>query len=259
MSNLARDEIHKSLSSAVSAEIADALLAELDQIHVRFSAADFRPAELSGGRFAEVCFRICEHACFGSYKPLGVQLDRTDQLVINLAQTPVAQCDETFRIHILRSMKLLYDLRNKRDVAHLGSSVSPNLSDSTLVLGVANWAASEVVRVYHRCSIEDAQKIVDAIVERSTPLVFDKDGIVRILDPSLSSKQKVLIALYHFHPESVEERKLFQIVEHSHVTRFRNQVLSELHRLAQIDVRDGRALILPPGIVEAESILAGRQ
>lgn len=256
MTTSIRAEIRFSLSTSISAEIADVFLSELDEIHSRFVAADYRPTELSGGRFAEVCFRICEKACFGAYTAMGQQLPRTDQLVSRLAQTPAAQCDETLRIHLPRSMKLLYDLRNKRDVAHLGTSVIPNVPDSTLVLTLANWAASEVIRVFHQCSIDAAQHMADAIVERQTPLVYDKDGIVRVLDPDLNHSQRTLLVLYHRYPDSVGEKELFEIVEHSHSTRYRTGVLQTLHQAAQINFRGGQALILPPGIALAETIIS---
>ncbi|MEX0873481.1 MAG: hypothetical protein WD646_15985 [Actinomycetota bacterium] len=242
-----REEIFASIAAVSSGDLANRLLEEYDELANRFSVADFRPSELSGARFSEAAFRVCQEVCCGKHTPVGRRLPNIDGLVRDLEQTPASKVDDGFRIHIPRTLRVIYDLRNKRDVVHLGEGVSPNLPDATLVLMCASWVMAEVVRISHQCSIEEAQRIVDNLVERQTPLIWTEDDVIRVLKPELVYRDKVLLVLHHLQPERVDERVLFEAVEYSSLSAFRRNVLQRLHDEALIDFRDGAARILPPG------------
>ncbi len=250
-----RDEVRDSIAAAATTSLADRLLAEFDELNNRYYLGDFRPSELSGGRFSEATFRICQQVCFGNHTPLGKKLPNTDDLLRKLEQTPSSSADDTFRVHIPRSLRLIYDLRSKRDVAHLGTGVSPNFSDASLVLACASWVVSEIVRVCHQCDVSTAQSIVDSLIQRRSPLIWTEGDIVRVLNPSLSYADKVLLILYHLQPEWVQEGQLFGWVEYSNPTDFRNKVLRKLHAKALIHHADGKAKILPPGNIHVEQQL----
>ena len=242
-----RAAVHASIAALTTNDLADSLLNELDELTRRFDLGDFQPSELNGGRFAEAAFRICEFVCTGTHTPIGRTLPRVDQLLRTLEQTSAATADDSFRLHIPRSLRLIYDLRNKRDVAHLGVGVSPNFADASLILACASWVTAEIVRISHQCDITMAQTIVDNLVQRRTSLIWTEDDIVRVLDPSLSYRDKVLLILYDLQPDWVEESKLFGWVEYSNMTQFRRSVLGKLHDDALIHYADGSARILPPG------------
>ena len=250
-----REEIRDSIAKAATSGLADKLLEEFDELNRRYYLADFRPSELSGGRFSEASFRICEQVCFGKHTPVKKKLPNVDELVRRLEQTASSLADDTFRLHIPRSLRLIYDLRNKRDVAHLGEGVSPNFTDASLVLACASWVVSEIVRVCHQCDVNTAQSIVDSLIQRRSPLIWTEGDIVRVLKPSLSYADKVLLILHHLQPDWVQEGQLFGWVEYSNPTDFRNKVLRKLHAKALIHYAGGKAKILPPGNVYVEQQL----
>lgn len=254
MSNATRQQVLTGIAAVAGEDLAERLLAEYDEILKRFASGDHRPTELSGGRFAEAAFRICQGACRLNVTLLGRQLPRSDRLCSELEAVPVSTANESFRIHIPRALRTISDFRNKRDVAHLGIGVSPNFADSSLVIAVAGWVLAELVRLTSNCPPKEAQLIVDSLADRRIPLVWQRDDIIRVLQPRLGFREKTLAVLYHFDPASPSDKVLFDAVEYSTLRDYRRNILDRLHEEALLDFRDGIVILLPPGkrIVERD-------
>jgi hypothetical protein len=251
--------IRASLVTLSPEELADSVLREFEELNQRFYLGDFRPSELSGARFCEAAIRVCQHTCLPPYTPLGRTLPGMDKLLPTLEATPASPTKDSFRIHIPRAVRLIYDFRSKRDVAHLGKGVSPNFADATLVVACSSWILAEMVRISHQCDIATAQIMVDELVERRTPLLWTEGDVTRVLDPELSYQNQALLILHHFDPDRIEERKLFEWIEYSTFSDFKSKVLRQLHEKALIDYRNGAARILPPGNKLIEQVLKGKR
>jgi hypothetical protein len=247
MSNETRQKVVIGITTLAGGEVAEALLREYDEILKRFAAGDHRPTELSGGRFAEAGFRMCQAACHLAVTKLGGQLPRSDRLCADLENAPSKNTNEAFRIHIPRALRTIYDFRNKRDVAHLGNGVSPNFADSTLVVSISGWVLAELVRLTLNCPSAEAQLIVDSLADRRIPLIWQRGNIIRVLDPSLGFAEKTLGVLYHLDPITPSDKQLFEAVEYSTLRKYRSNILDRLHNAALIDFRGGHVTLLPPG------------
>jgi len=93
-----------------------------------------------------------------------------------------------------------------------------------------------------------AQEVVDALVERKNPLVWDIAGVKRVLDPSMKSADQVLLLL-HAQASWLPEGDLLRSIEYSNATVFRDKVLGPLHRerLLEYDNKQHRVHISPTG------------
>lgn len=144
-------------------------------------------------------------------------------------------------------------MRNNRNVGHVGGDVDPSHMDSEFAVAASRWMVSDLVRAYHNATTEEAGQIVEALIQREIPLIWESNGVKRVLSPELPAAEKVVILLYAT-PGPVPEDTLRKWVEYKHAARFRNDILRALHKGKKIEY-DGAAktaLLLPPGIRHVE-------
>src|SRR5262249_44099963 len=147
----------------------------------------------------------------------------------------------------------LYEIRNNRGVGHVGGDVNPNVMDATAVYNIASWILAELVRIYHGVSTEEAQEVVNLLVERKISLIWEVEDIKRVLDPKMATREQVLLLL-HQKVSWVSVKDLVNWTEYSNVTVFRSKVLAPLHdaRLVEFDKKNNRVRISPLGTREVE-------
>jgi hypothetical protein len=80
------------------------------------------------------------------------------------------------KIQIPRMLIALYEVRNNRDVGHAGGDVDPNHMDARVVVEMSKWIMADLVRVFHGLTTEEATRIVDTLVERTVPTVWEVGG-----------------------------------------------------------------------------------
>jgi hypothetical protein len=169
------------------------LLEEFKSIINNFMEHRWTAAELSGGRFCEIVYTILDGHAKGTFasapsKPSNF-VDSCRKLENNAA------APRSFQILIPRLLPALYEIRNNRNVGHIGGDVNPDLMDSSAVVSLASWILAEIVRVLHGISTEEAQQLVDNLAERRLPLVWKSGDIRRVLNPKLSLKDRTLLLI----------------------------------------------------------------
>ena len=190
-----RTIVEAQLSAKLNAKIVHELLEAPAEAKRNYYLGGLRLAEVEGGRFCEAAFRLLEQIEGGSFTPLGRQLD-VEKLTKRLENLSRQAQPDSVRIHLPRALRLVYDIRSKRDAVHLADGIDPNLQDATLVVSVLDWILAEFVRLFHQVSAEEARVIVDSIVARSAPIVQDFDGFLKVLNPRLDASEHCLVLLY---------------------------------------------------------------
>lgn len=178
--------------AGIPSALVDQLLESFAEAKRRFYRGDLRPSEIEGARFSEAMFRILEWSTTGTFTPLGTTLPRVDRLMDRLANT---KASDSVRLHIPRTLRLIYDIRNKRDVAHLGDGIDPNEQDATLVVRNMEWALAELVRLHHSVPANEAHNIIQDLVSKEIPLIQVFDGYPRVLR-TLKASEHFLLLLY---------------------------------------------------------------
>ena len=184
---------HGLIGKSIPEPLVDEFLASYVETKRRFHLGDHRPQEVEGGRFSEAVFRVLQHACGQPVTPIGMSLPGVDQLLPRFES--VASQPDSIRIHIPRTLRLIYDIRNRRDAAHLSDSIDPNLQDATLVVNNMDWVMADLVRLYHGVSADEAQRIIEELVTKEVPAIQEIDGQPVIL-ADLKPRDQAMLILY---------------------------------------------------------------
>ncbi|RPA58537.1 hypothetical protein EF294_15320 [Gordonia oryzae] len=186
-------------------ELIDELVEAYSEAKRRYRLGDLRPSAVEGGRFSEAAFRILEWESKGSYTPLGTTLSKVPTLVNQLESC--TSSSDSIRFHIPRTLRAIYDIRNKRNIAHLADGIDPNTQDGTFVIGVLDWVMAELVRLFHSVEAAEAQRLIEALVSKEVPALQIIEERPVFLT-KLTAGQRVLVVLYWQSPSFVTRHQL---------------------------------------------------
>jgi hypothetical protein len=242
--------------SGIPPGLRDPLLATFREIARNYAEHRWEPSELNGGKFCEVVYSILSGSISATFpaapsKPSNMVQACRD--LEGLPPNPSRLGDRSLRILIPRVLPALYEIRNNRGVGHIGGDVDPNFLDATAVYGMSSWVLAELVRVFHATSTKEAQETVDALIERKHPLIWEFEGVRRVLAPKMGKGDQALLLL-HAKPAWVAEKDLLAWVEYSNSKVFRDEILKPFHksRLVEYDEDQHRVRISPLGIRDVE-------
>ena len=123
--------------------------------------------------------------------------------------------------------------------------------DAIFVVSACDWVLAEFIRLYYTNNSNDAQKIINRIVQRKVPIIEEFGGDLKVLKPELSVADKILLILYKKHPEYVSTsdlKKWIKTKSPNHITT----VLRQLDHEAKIYRRNKENIITKKGIAYVE-------
>lgn len=230
----------------------DELVEEFAKITRNYRERRWEAAELDTGRFCEIVYTILKgHTDGDVYPDSASKPAKFDQACRGLESSTAFS--DSVRMSIPRVLIGLYDFRNRRGVGHVGGDVNANHMDATYALHGAQWVMAELVRVFHDADIGAAQTMVDALVDRTLPAIWEVNGIKRVLATSLSLEDKTLLLLYAS-ADPVSEADLLRDLKQPRADNYR-RVLARLDCDVMIEYSRAAktATISPRGIVKVEN------
>jgi hypothetical protein len=230
------------------------LLTEFAKITRNYREARWEAQNLDGGRLCEVAYTILDGYTSGGNYAARASKPRSFETACKALENRSGYPDSA-RMTIPRVLFALYEIRNRRGVGHVGGDVNANHMDAEFVLAAAKWVVAELVRLFHNVDIISATDVVDALVDRTLPIIWEVNGVRRVLDPSLPLKDQTLLLLYA-DPSPIGEKDLATCLEQYRLANFR-RVLSGLHksRMAEWNKTTGLVTLAPPGRKEVEDRL----
>ncbi len=242
------DQFKKDLKAAFPRDIVDALLDSYVEIKTNFIIDKWEPSELNGGKFVEATLRILQFVCFGGvYTPVGTSIRNTFVELQRIEQSATTIID-SYRLHIPRCLGAIYNIRNRRGVGHLGGDINPNKADALLIITISEWILAELYRINYLITLPKAQELVNNLVSRKLELIFEINGVKRILNPKLKIKDQILLLLYSDNDQYLTIDNLCIHLKYNNKNYLKNKILAEIdnHKLIELTV-DEKVYLLPPG------------
>lgn len=225
-------------------------------------------AGLSAGKFCECIVRLLQHELKLPVTPFGQQLTNISGECESFSRVSKAIGNDSLRIVIPRSISLLYTLRNKRGIGHVGGDVDANAIDGVTIARLADWTMCELIRIYHNLSLEEADALVGSLASRDIPDVWEVAGRKRVLRRDLDFKQKTLLLLYSAPESAILAEDLFEWSKYSDFSMYKKAVLLQLDRadLVDYDAATDSVILSPLGVKivedeilhEKDKVVAGR-
>lgn len=232
------------------------LITEFEKVTRNFRERRWEATTLDSGRLCEIVYTILAgHLDGDNFPATASKPSQFDTACKDLEKKPKTAGSDSARVVLPRMLVPLYALRNKRGVGHVGGDVDANFMDATVALHMSQWIMAELVRIFHNISVDDATKVVESLVDRTVPILWQVGDVVRVLDTSLGLEDSTLLLLYS-DVVGVHEKKLAASLEQDKLFNYR-RVLSRLHgrRLIEYDRESGMSMISPTGIADVEERL----
>lgn len=255
--------INRALSSIPRKHRDKILTAYLELKHRHVKAhfdASWDTSGLSAGKFCEAVLRFAQFHLTGTNIPYGKHIQNFADECRKLVCLPKSAGDESVGVIIPRALVFLYTLRGKRGIGHIGGDVEANVIDASAIVSVADWIVSELIRIFHSLSLEEAQGIVDSLASRKLPFIWEVAGKKRVLHKDLHHKEKTLLLAYSEPDQGILAEDLFSWCEHSNFGAYKRDVLRKLHkdRLIEYDEDNQIVYVSPAGEARVESDILNR-
>lgn len=217
------------LLAGIPGSLRNPLLAAFGSITKNYRERRWEPAELNGGKLCEVIYSILQGHVSGKFPKSPTKPKNMVDACKSFEQADSSKFSRSVRVQIPRMLVALYEIRNNRGVGHVGGDVEPNHMDALQVLEMSKWLMAELVRIFHGIKIDEAQTVIESIIDRTHYTVWEVAGKSRDLNSAHSMKDTTLVLLYtHRTPVSLSD--LFQWVEHSNLSVYKRGVVRSLHR-----------------------------
>ncbi len=242
--------------SGIPAGLRGELLDAFAEITRNYRERRWEPSELNGGKLCEVVYSVLRGYVDGTFPSKASKPRNMVDACRGLEKADRNLFPRSVRIQIPRVLLALYEVRNNRGVGHVGGDVDPNPMDARIVLESAKWVLAELVRVFHNLDPGAAGAVVEGLVEKTVPVVWDVGNARRVLNSDLSKKEQTLLLLYSS-TRPVAASDLVSWVEHSNPSAYRRDVLRRAHRdrLLEYDEATQRVHLSPTGIAYVEDKL----
>lgn len=247
-----KDRLRANLVTRYKTELVDAALDAYTTAKQAAFLDDFQKVESNIGQLCEAAIRICRDVVTGSYTPIGDSSFKVEaEINACLSAAKGREEDEPLRLLIPHTIRAMYWIRNRRGVDHL-SKIKPNHIDARALVAQADWVLAELYRLATTHDFEQAQTVVDSLVERQLPVIEKIRGDWKLLKTDFELDDAVLVIIYH--DDDLKQSDLVRIIKESQPSVSR--AIERLDRKGLLHKKDRSLTITSAGRRHVETLPA---
>ncbi len=235
------EQLKHDLSAIIDPFLAEQLINSYINMQQRYSAGDWKPAELDGGQFCEAVARALYQLDTGIIRNDLLPGDISNLLRSKKAPHKLAEKD---REHFCRVLQTTYKFRNDRGVAHISPIHDANLLDATLIIATVKWMFSEFLRLAWKKDRNEAVAIIESIVQLEHPLIHELDGQPLVLSDALTASEEILVLLQHSQSGSYTKGELKQYIYKDQSTV--SNAISRLKANKEVRINNAGEVVITP-------------
>lgn len=213
MSSLSKSALVAEIVPPLDAQLAEQLISEYMSLERRFILADYEPATLDGGQFAEIASRIIYHQDSGK-----LNKRRSVHRCLIYIEDPDSKNSHHYperksSLHLCKVLRSIYKFRSDRGAVHIDPDYTANKLDAKLVVDNARWALSEILRIFWTGDRAIVARAIREIIEYDVPIVGDYEGRLLVHSTECTTEEEVLILLYYAGEMGLSRNQLGVYVE----------------------------------------------
>lgn len=240
---------------AIPSTLRSELVETFQRISTNYREGRWELSELNGGKLCEIVYSILYGYVSGNFPQ---RSSKPQDMVAACRQLELASKSfpRSVRIQIPRMIVALYEVRNNRNVGHVGGEVDPSHMDATLVFYTVKWIVAELVRLFHQVSPSEAAAVVEVLIDRELPSVWRVGAQKRSLQLGIKRRGSMLLLLYG-ETMPVPEAVLAKWLDVNSVPALRRDVIRPAHkaRLIEYSETDRTIVLSPIGVRRVETEL----
>lgn len=204
--------VEELVTAGIDRKIVSKLINEYKKVKRAQLLNDYEKVISHSAKFSEAILALIENKLSGQV----VNLDKIyfGKLCEKIKKYPKSNAEEEIlTLAIPEVAESVYTLRNKKDVAHI-KTINPNSIDSVYCTTACDWMLSELVLVFLKVAEKEAYELINSILKKKVPTIEEfEDGTIVILQKGLSWADEILIALYHFYPQRIQNSDLKKMLK----------------------------------------------
>ena len=202
------------IKKGIDKTIVDKLLEEYRIAKREYFFGDYEKVILHSAKVSELILALIKNGILGK----AVDLDNIyfNELFEEIRKYPKSSANEVIlTLAIPRVAESVYTIRSKKDVAHI-KTIDPNFIDASYCISACNWMISQLVLLYLKADPKEANELVNSIMEKKVPTIEEfEDGSIVVLRKDLSLSDEIMLILYYYYPNRINNSKLIKILRKS--------------------------------------------
>ncbi len=245
------NKIGEVLCAQFPKELVNAFLQSYEKSMAEYKKQDLQSLAQQLSNYCDNTVRLIEFKIHGAYTPFLSKIPAIDENLLCVLQENKQNISATYKIILPRSIYLMQGVLYQRGM-NLANVPPSEEIDTNFLLNSAKFIMAELIRVCASSKNGIEQELIKNVTEKESTIIWNTGKNIRVLNPKMQCKEKVLCILYIKDGQTTSD--LLLASEYPNETVFR-LYLKELHENKMIEYVNDKCYLSPKGKISAEELM----